>query len=529
MVKKQEWRWVTWVALVLVAASWLPYTVAWAAAPPGTHFTGLVYNPLDGHTYIAKMRLGAEGSWLFRLTYTPEPQRGAPIYLFYLLLGHLARWAGLPLLAVYHGARTAGGLALLFGLYRLAADLADEVRQRRLLFLLAALGAGLGWLAAPLGRETPDLWVVEVFPFAALLTNAHFPLALALMVWSAHWGPQAEKSPRPGLALAAGATALGAIQPFGLPPLLGALMGTWVVRGLRRRGVPWRSLSWTALTVLLALPYPLYTLRVTHSDPVLSAWSAQNVTPSPPLWDWLLGFGLLGPLALAGAVTAARRGRDGDGLLLGWMLATIVGMALPLDLARRLSLGLGIAVGGLAGLGWGWLVGAGIGRPQRVVKGRPQRVVKGRPQRVARTLRRASVPALVVFSAMTPLFLLLLGVGAALGEYPLLYLSEGEWTALAWLRDHVPHDAVVLCAPETGIFIPAWAGQRVVYGHPFETVDAEERRTQVERFWAGQRDPAWLDRLDVDYLLYGPRERVLGGPPLGELLFEAGDTAVYRR
>jgi hypothetical protein len=130
---------------------------------------------------------------------------------------------------------------------------------------------------------------------------------------------------------------------------------------------------------------------------------------------------------------------------------------------------------------------------------------------------------------MTPLFLLLLGAGAALGGHPLLYLSDGERAALTWLRDQAPHDAVVLCAPETGIFVPAWTGQRVVYGHPFETVNAETRRAQVERFWAGQRDPAWLDGLGVDYLFYGPRERALGEPPPGELLFEAGDTAVYRR
>ncbi|HIE37960.1 MAG TPA: hypothetical protein EYH30_06140 [Anaerolineales bacterium] len=517
MIERREWRWAVGVALGVLAASWLPYLIAWTAAPPGTHFTGLVYNPLDGHTYIAKMRLGADGSWLFHLTYTPEPQRGAPIYLFYLLLGHLARWTNLPLLAVYHGARTVGGLALLLGLYRLTAHLTDRVDRRRLLFLLAALGAGLGWLAGPLGRETPDLWVAEAFPFVALLTNAHFPTALALMAWSAHWGLDAKGSPTSRVGLLAGTAALGAIQPFGLVPLLGGLAGAWMARGLRHRRIPWQPLGWTALAALLALPYPLYTLWATRTDPVLAAWSAQNVTPSPPPGDWLLSFGLLTPLAAVGAAVAGRRGQDADGLLLGWVLATTAGLALPLDLARRFSIGVGAAVGALAGLGWGWL---------------------GRPQRVALTTRRASVPAqrarvgasaLVAFSAMTPLFLLLLSAGAALGGHPLLYLSDGEQAALTWLRDQAPHDAVVLCAPETGIFVPAWAGQRVVYGHPFETVNAEARQAQVERFWAGQRDPAWLDALGVDYLFYGPRERTLGEPPTGEPLVTFGDTAVYRR
>jgi len=506
MVEEREWRWAARIGLAVVLVSWLPYIVGWAAAPPSGRFAGLVYNPLDGHTYIAKMRLGLEGSWLLRLTYTPEPQEGAPIYLFYLLLGHLARWTGLPLLAVYHGARTAGGLALLFGLYRLAAYLTDEVRKRRLLFLLAALGAGLGWLAAPLGRETPDLWVAEAFPFVALLTNAHFPTALALMVWASLWGLEAGRRRVAGVGFVSGTVVLGALQPFGLPPLFGGLAGMMAVRTMRRRAIPWRSLGWAALAALCSFPYPLYVLHVLGGDPVFSSWQTQNVTPSPSLCNWLLAFGLMGPLALVGAVYAARRRRGADGLLVGWMLATAVGLSLPLNLARRLSLGLGIGVGLLAGLGWGWLA--------RRLRGRVSGLLAG---------------VVVGVSLMTPLFLLLLGAGATLAEHPLLYLSDGEWSALTWLRDHAPHDAVVLCAPETGLFVPAWAGQRVVYGHPTETVNADMRRRQVERFWAGERDGTWLAALGVDYFFYGPREQALGDPPAGELLFETGDTAIYRR
>ncbi len=501
MVEKHEWRWVAWVALAVMGALSLPYLLAWAAAPPAAHFTGLLYNPLDGHTYLAKMRLGAAGSWLFRLTYTPEPHHGAPVYLFYLFLGHLARWTGLPLLAVYHGARLLGGLAFLFGLYRLVAHFSDRPAQRRLFFLLGLLASGLGWLAVLAGRETPDLWVAEAFPFVALLTNAHFPVALALMSWAACWGLSAQASPRAGAALTLAAAALGAIQPFGLLPLFGGLVGSLAARGQSPRRFPLQGAVWTVVAGLVALPYPLYTFWALRHDPVLAAWNAQNVTPSPPLGDWLLALGLLGPLAPVGAVAAARRREAVDGLLLGWLLATAVGLALPLDLARRLSIGLGIVVGPLAGWGWASLVRA----------------------------RRRLLLIPLLASLMTPLFLLVLGASAALSAHPLLYLSRGEWEALTWLRDHVEADAVVLCAPETGIFVPAWAGQRVVYGHPFETVAAAGRRAQVEQFWAGARDPALLNLYGVTHLFYGPRERALGAPPDGALLFASEDTSVYRR
>ena len=152
-MNRREWRWVALVTLVLVIASSLPYFIAWVVAPEGAHFTGLIFNPQDGNSYIAKMRQGFVGSWSFRLPYTSEPHAGALVYLFYLLLGHVARWMGLPLIVVYHVARAAGGAVMLLALYGLASRLSDDVGERRAMFLLAALGSGLGWLVGVVNGE----------------------------------------------------------------------------------------------------------------------------------------------------------------------------------------------------------------------------------------------------------------------------------------------------------------------------------------------------------------------------------------
>ena len=139
------------MTLVLVIASSLPYFIAWVVAPEGAHFTGLIFNPQDGNSYIAKMRQGFVGFWSFRLAHTSEPHAGALVYLFYLLLGHVVRWTGLPLIVVYHVARAAGGAVMLLALYGLASWLSDDVGERRVMFLLAALGSGLGWLVGVMG------------------------------------------------------------------------------------------------------------------------------------------------------------------------------------------------------------------------------------------------------------------------------------------------------------------------------------------------------------------------------------------
>jgi len=518
-VDRREWRWAALVTLALVIVSSSPYLIAWAVTPEGAHFTGLIFNPQDGNSYIAKMRQGLMCSWSFHLPYTPEPHDGAPVYLFYLFLGHLARWTGLPLILVYHAARVTGGAAALLALYALTTCLSDDVGERRAMFLLAALGSGLGWLMGLLGVMTSDLWVPEAFLGYALLASAHFPLAIGLMAAIAGCGLWIVDCGLQVTGLVIGAVALGVIQPFGLVPSFGGLLLALVARTVRERRVPWREVAWVVGVGMIALPYPLYMQWALQADPVLAAWNAQNVTPSPPLWDWMLSYGLVLALAVPGAIFVVRRGSAGDWLLLGWVMVTLIGMYLPLPLQRRLSLGLGTPMGLLAGIGW-W----------RTVR-----------PRVGTRRRKLLQGVVVVFCALTPILLVLMALLAAVSGEPWFYLSGGEWAALEWLRDEGDLDAVVLCAPQMGLFVPAWAGQPVVYGHPLETVDAERRRAQVEAYWSGEMGPmereSFLRENRVGYVLIGPREQALGvgsggaeerrDGGAGALVFEANDVKVY--
>jgi hypothetical protein len=523
-VDRREWRWLAWAGLALILASNLPYLVAWAATPEGDTFTGLIFNPQDGNSYIAKMRQGLNGSWRFRLPYTPERQDGAAVFLFHLLLGHIARWTGLPLVLIYHGARVVGGVVMLGGIYALARSLSDSLPERGTMFLLTSLGSGLGWLVGPAGVETADLWVPEAFPSYSLLANAHFPFAIGLMANAAVCGTRLmdsgvvegarrRRSWSWGLGMLVAATLLGTIQPFGLVPVFGGLAVAVAARGLRERSVPWRAGLWVGGAALLALIYPLYAQVSIRSDPILAAWSLRNRTPSPPLWDWALSYGVILVLSVPGFVVAIRRGANGDLVLLGWALVTLIGMYLPLALQRRVSLGLGVPLGLLAGLGWWrWL----------------------RPHVGAR--RRGAVQGLLVaLSALTPVFLIVAASFSALSGDPWFYLTAGERAAFEWLRDHGQTDAVVLCAPRTGTFVPAWAGQPVVYGHPFETVDAERRRAAVVAYLSGgmrATEEAFLQANRVGYILVGPRERALGatgqsGEGAEALVFEAAGVRVY--
>ena len=86
IITREEWRWAAAWALALVAIATLPFLIAYWTTPEGLFYTGFLSNPEDGHTYLAKMRQGMRGDWLFHMPFTPEPHRGA-FLLYWVNMG----------------------------------------------------------------------------------------------------------------------------------------------------------------------------------------------------------------------------------------------------------------------------------------------------------------------------------------------------------------------------------------------------------------------------------------------------------
>ena len=93
---EKEIRWVFLWSILIVGLTCLPYLYAYLVAPDDMQFTGLLSNPMDGNSYLAKMRQGAQGKWLFHLTYTSEDHEEAFIFTYYLfpasIEGRLRQW-----------------------------------------------------------------------------------------------------------------------------------------------------------------------------------------------------------------------------------------------------------------------------------------------------------------------------------------------------------------------------------------------------------------------------------------------------
>ena len=154
--------------------------------------------------------------------------------------------------------------------------------------------------------------------------------------------------------------------------------------------------------------------------------------------------------------------------------------------------------------------------------------------------RRAAIGVGVV-SILTNL-IFLVGMGSVISRaLSPAYYPRADQAAFNWMIAQAgeisgPAAApVILAAPDTGALIPAYTGWRVVYGHPFETVNAAEEKADVIRFFSNEMSPAeqqaFLKANQVDYIFSGPAEKSLNGGGLFKsqsAVFQQGDVAIYQ-
>lgn len=490
-LRKRQWFLIFSGLIVLLST--MPYLVGRAITPAGFHFTGLLLNPIDGQSYLAKIGQGAGGSWLFTLPYTSEPQQPVFIYPFYLLLGHLAP-ANSPVVYVvlYHAVRIVFGFLLLVAISNLAGFLFTDARQQKWTFLLIGTSAGLGWLV---GSGT-DLTVPESFTFYSILVNGHFGLTY-LLILMAILGMTLYAGRRGWwlVVLLAGLW-LTWIQPV-VVPVVGLAAASWLIyQYYSNTGVDWRPvLRQILLFCLVSLPFLGYDLWITRSNPLVARWMSQNLTPSPPVWQWLVGYGFLTPFTLAGVWYALKKGGPADKLLLTWLVSQLVLMLVPIPLQRRLSTGLHLPVCFLAARGF-WDVAM---------------------PRIRVGWRRLLPAGLIALCVPGNILLMLAGISAVTARNPYVVMSDAQWKAMAWLRENAANDAIVLADEELGTMVPAWGGgARVVYGHPFETVDADSKQETIRRFYNGEMTiperNTFLEQFNVEYVVVQEDEQEK--PPL---------------
>ena len=490
------------MSLLFIGIVSLPYVYAYTSGGEDFVFGGFLINPIDGNSYLAKMRQGWNGSWQFTLPYTAEAGEGRFLFLFYLALGHIARLTQIPLVLAFHLARLVGVIALLWALFQFCKGFFSEHSWRLLAFAWTAFGSGMGWLAVFFGAFTPDLWVVEAFPFLSGYATPHFAVGLALQLILLN-PVLFKKIDLTAVILLSGlALALAVIMPFGAVIVGVMWMGVFLWQLIVGENV--RDLFWRLGAIGLGSgPLSVYYLWTAQNHPVLSGWNALNLTPSPPLWELLIAFSPAILFVLPGVGSLGQRRAPHTRILIVWFILGFVLLYAPFDLQRRLITAFYVPIAVLAVIGM-------------------MVVVEWKAQ-----IKKPLIIAVLISSLLTNFLVIASAVDAIVGKSTSIYLYREEFEAYSWLAEMTAPGSIVLAMPQHGLRIPAFSDARVLYGHPFETVNAEVQRELVLGFAKGnvtvEQINMTLKQSMLQYILVGPPE------PLGDLGFQYGNPseAVY--
>lgn len=589
-----ESRWALKYAAVVMAVTSLPYLLGYVSAGDDWSFSGFVFGVNDGNSYIAKMAEGARGAWLFTFTYTSEVQRGAFVFPFFLLLGKLAGAdAGLheQLVALFHLARIAFGIALLLVIHRFLTEFLPEVRARRLGLVLASLGGGVGWVFVLLGRggwlgEMPlEFYSPEAFTFLDLYGLPHLSAARACTLaailaylrhlerepaagWQA-WRMQSADSVR---SRGFGRTGSGAIPPAeastpaSQAPRAGKFEESSAALGARAARP--RLISASAFTpgLLLLLAGVIQPLILVVVYPVIAAHAAITAwagfrtreAGQARLTAELaaLTLAIASPIFIYTALAFRL-----DPLLAQWSVQNTILSPHPLHYFVAYGVLLIPAAFGLRWLwrqasrtvparfflGWAmvlpFLLYAPFNLQRRLSEGFFIPLVTlalaglwyGLPE-AARKWRRPMAAALTVLLLPSSFLLLVGGLNVSLHPVEPAFIPRAEADAFRFLNREGEPGAVVLSSFDVGNALPAFTPQVAYLGHGPETLFYEAKDAAVRAFFASATPDAVRRELlasgRVRYVIAGPREAGLGGynPATASFLtpiYSSGGYAVF--
>ena len=309
--------------------------------------------------------------------------------------------------------------------------------------------------------------------------------------------------------------ALGLVQPFAVVIVILVLSIQAVIELLKTRDKATGRIE-EPITIKKLLLFGvgggfvlLYQYSSILADPVLSIWNQQNITESPDLVDLVISLSPCLMLAILGAVKGWKnqQGR----LIIGWAAVSLILIFIPWNLQRRFLTGIYVPLAGLSVFG-----------------------VEAIIEKTSIKFRTVTF-ILVCLILPTNIVVILSGIQAASSQDQKIYISSAISEGLDWIKGNSEQDAIVLASGNNGLFIPSMTGRKTVYGHPFETIDAEKEKIFVEKFFQGDLSAEMSqDKLDikgVDYIFYevdltqdfSRRMRVMGNP----LVFSNGKVEIY--
>jgi hypothetical protein len=437
----------------------------WNLPAEGTTAAGAVFLPLDVLSYTAWAEQARQGHLLARLLFTLQPHDAILFNPFFVVVGLVSRLFDLSTIGVIEGGGLVFGGVLVFFARRIVRVVTSIPYATGAATLVILFGSGFsGWVKALSWGSEPgmDGRHLDLFGVSALLAFPFQTCVVALLtfgLWIFDRVARGRSSFGSSAALVACVAFVTASHVYeGI--VFGAAVVTAAVMGivLRRERPSRDEIIACALVLAGALPFALVAVW-TSRQPVWSYLAAVTTSWVCTRRDWVIGFGWLLPLAIAGALAlASPKGQDLSGqeprkptfaarVVIAWCAVQTALVLLPGGVRTKFFSGAFVMFGMLAGIGLAaaWAASSRLAPSSR------------------RLGARAALGLWCALLVPTSLGI----IGYTFGKHPARLDNElfHASRVLAREGDRLHRQLVVLCDDNDGAVIPGLAGVRVVAGY----------------------------------------------------------------
>lgn len=522
-----EWRLVALAIVAMIIITSLPYLYAYKSTPADRHYIGLMMGVPDHLQYFSWMRDLAKQS-LASNRMTSEPNSPAFFNLLWWSAGRLGVLMNLDYPALFQILRVLAIALCLSSSYAFFQTVLPDRGQRRLAFLIFALGGGFGviWVIVKYVQglaDVPfpdDIYTAEANTFFISLAFPHFTMATALLTATFSFTLLALQKHRLIYAFGAGVAAmlLGLQHTYDLIIVYAVMAIFGLLLWIRDRRFP-SFYAWCGICVaVLSGPPSAYMFMLVKLNPVWGAVLAQFdnagvFTPSLPHIMVLMGL----PLWLALAKIRPHlfiSQNDTEMFVAIWFIAYFGLIYIPTDFQIHMLLG--------------WQIPSAVFASKALY-------------RLAQLWREYAerVPARVILAGA---LLLMLATNVYILGWRFVelrrhsepyYMSQDQRAALDWLELHTTSEDIVFAPLAFGQFVPMWTDARSFLAHWANTLDFYGKVGRVEKVFNPETSTADRDAIlqaaDADYVV------VTSGEPATwtsgthyQAVFKQGEVSIYR-
>jgi len=530
--------WLIWLTLVLLTT--LPYVAAALRTPSHQVFSGVLSAYDDTFTYYAWMREGANGHLLMCDPFTSEPQRCEFFLPLWGVLGFVSRVTHISIPLTFHIARLVASLFLLVVARAVTRTVMKSRGRVRLSLWLYVLSGGFGWLVYLLQNAgdlfgatrawgSADLNLPEAIAFRSVFSQVHFTVGVILVAGAINIFFRALVENKQSRALLAGVlvSLLAVVHPY-MVFVVCAVAGVafLLLPRLERKSETARETYYSTAKPIVAfilgtLPGVAYSVYLSFSNEVLREWLRVTDTFSPKPWEYALGFGIVGALAIAGYRLLWNQYVPYGRLLLIWAVVHAALLYAPMSIQRRFIEGLQLPLAIAAAAALHWIARRGF---------------KGS---AAARNRKIFLTCAIGFASLTNAGFWvgqMLARGTASGATdPRRYLDSDLTAAFDWLRANAQSDAVLFSSYLTGNVAPSMTGLRVFLGHYAQTLNSDEKGAETTAFYTNALNDETARKIfaehRVRYVIYGPFESTISSmfvpPDWLSVAYSSGGVSVF--